>query len=103
MSKGIKKRDLTIKQKDDFMSKIKKIDNNGAELVYALIRVYEMENGEKNSGTFKLPYYGKYTNQQDMKFDLEQLPVKLKQILYKFINIHIKKMEEEHRLTKQRI
>ena len=95
MSKDIKNRDLTLKQKDEFMRKIKKIDDNGAELVYALIRVFENENSEETPGSFKLPYCGKYTSKQDMKFDLDQLPLKLKQILYKFVTIHSKKMKEE--------
>lgn len=94
----IPNKDLTKKQKDDFISKIKNIDNDGAECIYSLIRVFEIENGENDSGTFKLPYCGKYVK-KNMKFDLEQLPNKLKQILYKFLLIHIKKMEEDAKIT----
>lgn len=93
MCKDTKNSDLTVKQKNEFISKIQSIDKNGAELVYALIRVYEINN-EENSGTFKLPYCGKYVD-KDMHFDLEKLPQKLRQILYKFVNIHVEKLNED--------
>lgn len=101
LSSGISARDLTTKQKNEFMSKVKNIDENGAELIYALIRVFQMENSEDNS-TFKLPYDGKYSN-NDMKFDLNQLPNQLKQILYKFIQLHTESMKEENKLTETRL
>jgi hypothetical protein len=79
------------------LSKIKNIDDNGAELVYALIRVFQMENSTDNS-TFKLPYDGRYVK-NDMKFDLNQLPNELKQILFKFVNLHAESMEEQSKLN----
>jgi hypothetical protein len=94
MNKDIKNKDLTIKQKDEFINKINKIDETGTELVYALIRVFEMEH-EENSGSFKLPYSGKYVEKNDIQFDFDQFPIKLKQILYKFVTIHSNKMEED--------
>ncbi len=101
MIKDVKNKDLTMKQKDEFITKVNKIDENGIELVYALIRIYEMQH-EENSGTFKLPYSGKYIEKNNIQFDFDQFPVKLKQILYKFINIHIKKMEEENTMIEKR-
>lgn len=97
----ISSQDLTTKQKNEFMSNIKNIDDKGSELVYALIRIFQMENSSDNS-TYKLPYDGKY-DKNDMKFDLNKLPNKLKQILYKFVNIHIETMKEESKLTEPRI
>jgi len=93
-------RDLNTKEKNDFMLKIKSIDENGSELVYALIRVFQMENSYDTS-TFKLPYDGKYSK-NDMKFDLNQLPNELKQILYKFVQLHTESMKEENKLTETR-
>jgi hypothetical protein len=100
MIKDVKNKDLNTKQKDEFINKINKIDENGIELVYALIRIYEMQH-EENSGTFKIPYSGKYV-EKNIQFDFEQFPFKLKQILFKFVNIHIKKMEEEHTISEKR-
>lgn len=78
--------DLKTKEKDEFMSLIKKIDDNTSELVYALIRVYQLENNE-NISTFTLPYDGKFID-NEIKFDLNELPNKLKHILLKFLKMH---------------
>jgi hypothetical protein len=75
--------DLTTKQKDEFIKLVENVDENASELIYALIRVYQLENSE-NKNTFTLPYNGTFVN-DTIKFDLNELPNKLKQILYKFI------------------
>ncbi len=93
MMKDTKTADLTVKQKNDFLAKMLLIDKNGYELIYALIRVFEINNEDLPS-SFKLPYSGKFID-KDMHFDLEKLPLKLRQVLYKFINVHLEKMEEE--------
>jgi len=92
--------EMTVKQKDKFMKLVKDIDVNGSELIYALIRVYQLENSDDKS-TFKLPYGGKFIK-YDMKFDFNELPNELKHILFKFIQIHIKTMKEENILTETR-
>ena len=85
--------DLTNKQKDEFMRLIKNIDQNGFEIVYALIRIFQLENNDDKS-TFKIPYGGKFIK-DDLNFNLNDLPLQLKQILYKFLLLHIKTMKEE--------
>lgn len=97
-AKGISKKDLTASQKGDFTKKIKNIDTIGAELIYALIKVYQIQN-DKN--TVKLPYEGKRLK-TGMKFDLELFPKELKQILYKFLLTHVKKMEEDSIMNENR-
>ena len=94
MSKDITNRDLTFKQKKEFIKNITRLDSAGIELCYVLIRIYDLEH-EEQSSTFKLPYDGKYINSTDINFNLEELPPRLKQILYKFVQIHIHKMNEE--------
>jgi hypothetical protein len=94
LSKEIKsKRDLTIKQKEDFMNKILIIDDDGAELLYTLIRFYYIE--ETNDQSCDVPYKG-ILNKKSIKFDLENFPFKLKHILYKFVNMHLDKMNENN-------
>ena len=93
--------ELTTKQKDEFMKIVKNIDSNGAELIYALIRTYQLENNEDKS-TFKLPYGGKFVK-DDMKFDFNELPNELKNILYQFVLIHLKTSEEEGIIQENRI
>jgi len=85
--------DISDKEKDKFIKMVKNIDQTGYELIYVLIRVYQLENSEDKS-TFKLPFGGKYSK-EDIKFDLNELPNKLKHMLYRFVNIHTKKIEEE--------
>ncbi len=100
LSKDLKNRDLLVKEKTDFVNKIKQIDQDGLDLIYALIRVYYVKN-EENKTDFSLPYNGKYIK-EDMKFDLDDFPIQLKQMIFKFIKIHIVKMEEENALNKDR-
>lgn len=89
--------DLTTKQKDEFMKLLKTLDQNGSELIYALVRFYQLENCEDKS-TFILPYDGKYLEldkkaikhgvKYQFQFDLDCFPFHLKQMLYKFIKLH---------------
>ena len=95
-----KTKDLTVKQKNDFMKKITHLDDNGFELVYALIRVFQLENNADIS-TFKLPYDGKFDN-SEMKFDLNELPTPLKQMIYKFVLLHTDSMKEETMMAENR-
>jgi len=99
LSQGIKNRDLTVLQKKDFIVKIKEIDTDGYELIYALIKMYQMETGDANT-SFTLPYKGIFID-ENIKFDLNDLPKKLKQILYKFVDIHLDKMSEEDSIKSQ--
>jgi len=99
LSKNIKNKDLSFSQKRSFLRKIDKIDTHGHELVYALVRMYQIENGVDNT-SFTLPYNGSFIN-NDIKFDLDKFPNKLKQILYKFLGIHLDKMKEERHIASQ--
>ncbi len=100
LSKDLPTEEMTTKQKDKFMKLVKDIDVNGSELIYALIRVFQLENSEDKS-TFKLPYGGKFIK-YDMKFDFNELPNELKHILFKFVQIHVKTMKEENILSETR-
>jgi hypothetical protein len=91
--------DLTEVQKRAFIKRIEKIDDHGHDLVYALIRMYQVENNEKNT-SFTLPYSGTFV-EANIHFDLNKFPQTLKQILFKFLAVHIDKMKEESRIEKQ--
>lgn len=100
LSKNISKKDLTITQKRTFIKRFEKIDHSGHELVYALIRTYQIENNEDNI-SFTLPYNGKYVG-TNINFDLDEFPNTLKQILFNFLQIHLEKMKEEQIIEKQK-
>lgn len=95
--KDIKNEELTTKEKDEFMKLIKNLDQDGYELVYALIRVYQNENSEDKS-TFKIPYGGVFVK-SDINFNLNDLPHELMQIIYKFAVMHAKSMKEKEKST----
>lgn len=99
LSKDIPNVDITPIQKRSFIKKISKIDKNGNDLVYALIRMHQVENNEENI-SFILPYNGKFVD-SDINFDLDKFPKYLKQILFKFLGVHIDKMKEEMTMNKQ--
>jgi hypothetical protein len=92
--KDAEETDLTASQKKSFITKVQTIDSDGYELLYALIRFYQVEVDGVNT-KFDIPYSGKYVNKNDIEFDLTALPNKLKRILYKFIQVHIKKLDED--------
>jgi hypothetical protein len=69
------------------------MDKSGQELVYALIRMYQLEN-EEIAEIGKIPYLGK-TEGSDVVFDLEKFPNKLKHLLFKFMNVHLEKMKDD--------
>ena len=85
--------DLSTKEKDEFIKLVKNVDQNGFDILYSLIRIFQLENNEDKS-TFKIPYGGKFVK-NDLNFNLNDLPCKLKQILYKFLLLHIKAMKKE--------
>lgn len=82
-------KDLTAAQKNNFLKKIPTIDKNGRELIYALIRFYSHENPAASSMCEGV------ITKTSATFDLELLPIPLKQLLYKFVLLHLKKIKED--------
>ena len=54
LSKNIPETDLSFSEKRAFIKRFEKIDHEGHELVYAVIRMYQMVNNEQNT-SFTLP------------------------------------------------
>jgi hypothetical protein len=99
LCKNIKKKDLTSKQKDEFIIHVNSMDSDGRELIYALIRTHKQQDSSINKG---LPYSG-VDSDGSPQFNLDKFPSSLKQILYKFMNLHLQKIQEEHQLESQRV
>jgi hypothetical protein len=87
--------DLSADQKDEFVKLVKTLDETGLEIVYILIRMYELDTTSKSE---ELPYGSKFTS-KELKFDLENIPYQLKWILYKFVKKHLEKMSEEQMMN----
>lgn len=81
---------LTSDQLRDCISNISKLDNDGHQNIFKLINSYNRENN--------LEYQGKTisgNDKQDIKFILDEFPIPLQHIIYKFSKIHLDKMFEE--------
>ena len=96
LNKNIPKKDLTKKQKEELIKNINKIDDNALELIYVLIH-FHYKNIEGNF--IELPY-NISKNQNDNKLHtitivLDDLPISLRHILFKFILLNLKKNDED--------
>jgi hypothetical protein len=95
LNTNITNKDLTILQKNEFLKKVLTLDSKAHELIYTLIKCYFIENDKGDP--FSIPYKGKLDKDR-IDFDLLELPTPLKQMLYKFVNIHQKKLIEDKSL-----
>lgn len=86
------KKDLTVVEKNDFMKKIQTLDIDGFELIYTLIKYYYIQ--KENGSLLSLPYNG-IINKDNIQFNLLDLPIPLRHIVYKFICIHKQKLQED--------
>lgn len=97
------KKDLTVEQKEEFMQKIENIDDNGRNLVYALIQFHNIINKDENI-TLGVPYLGNIEtvdkNKQNISWIFTELPIKLRHILYKFITIHMETLKESSDISR---
>ena len=98
LSQDLPNKELTQKQKQEIIKNISKIDSNGLELIYSLIHYYFNSN-EKDSAISVIPYGGyKVKNENDthdVTWDIDSFPTKLKQLLYKFVSVHLKSIQEK--------
>lgn len=95
--RDIKSKELTSKERNEFLTMIEKLDENGKELFYVLVFYYFSQSKQDN--LFIFPYEGTYIKHQpecvDVSWDLNKFPPKLKQILYKFLMKHMAKLAED--------
>jgi hypothetical protein len=85
------KTDLSLNQKRLFVKRISTLDNEGHDLIYALIRMYQIETKEEMDTS--VPYKGEISD-TNILFQVDNLPISLKRILFKFASAHIEKMKE---------
>ena len=97
--KDISDKDITLQQKKDCITKLQSFNSKGYELLYVLIKIHSIKEGYGEI----LPYNGKFLDDKDIEFDIEQFPNKLKQMLYKFILLHNKAMKEEKSMSASKI
>lgn len=89
-------KELTIKQKKLFLTRIEEIDETGKEFIYALIK-YHFVNTNKDThqnDLYKCKIVSTDRGLRDLTWDLNDLPMRLRQILFKFTEINQKRQEE---------
>jgi len=93
-------KDLSTSQKKTFLTKMEKIDNEGMQLLFALISTYQEKIDESNRNI--IPYGGKKTGTKivDIEYNIDTIPNHLRQILHKFLLMHIKRIADEQKFKR---
>ena len=94
LSGSLSNKDLSAKHKTELIQNIKDMDIESHELIFVLIKCYFLQN-EGNS--LNIPYDG-VVNTDSIDFNLQNFPNKLRQLLYKFVTLHCKKVAEDNEL-----
>jgi|32_taG_2_1085360.scaffolds.fasta_scaffold17236_3 hypothetical protein len=89
-------KDLPKKDKEFFVKHMPDIDQEGKELIYALIIIHSRKNKE-NVDTINLPYKGVFQDVGVLEFNFNTFPSPLKHILHKFMVMHMNRMEADTR------
>jgi len=79
--------ELDDEEKKNIIEKIKVMEDEKQEIVYALIKAYYMEEQQSFLSSKDLPYEGKVLKNR-LKFDLDCIPSKLQYILKLFCSIN---------------
>lgn len=94
---NIPSKDLSVKQKEELIKKVQNIDPKGRDLIFALIQFYRIENNKDTKSI--IPYNGisevSKENTENLIWSLGDFPIKLRNILYKFIIMHMQTMEDD--------
>lgn len=97
LSTHLSKKDLTILQKNELIKKISSMSTEDHELIYMLIKSYYINNDTGDS--LSIPYNAQLSKDK-IEFDLLDFPNELKQLLFKFVIVHKKKLIEDETFQK---
>ena len=86
-------KDLTIPQKKKLITIINTLNEEAYELIYILIKCYYTEHN-RDMDSLALPYNGQICS-DGINFNLNELPNQLKQLLFKFVQLHLRKIQED--------
>lgn len=97
---NLPKKDLTLLQKNDLLKKIGSMNTDAHELIYALVKCYYIEHNKHD--VLSIPYKGQLSKDK-IEFDLLEMPTQLRQLLYKFVIVHKKKLIEDEKIKQETI
>ena len=86
--------DLTIEEKKYIVSTIPLLNDEAHKNIFTIIRLHGLKNS--SSKVFDIPYSGQKIN-NDIRFTISKLPNIVKQMIYRFVCIHVKTKEEDER------
>jgi len=103
LSKDLPKVEMNSAIKEEVVNMINKLDQNGMNLLYVIIIIFSKKNQTKavieSIENSKIVFKGKKDVNSDMtcnfKWNFNDLPVKLKYIIHKFLKLHLSTMQEE--------
>ena len=103
LSKDIPKIEMNTSTKEDVITMINSLDQNGMNLLYVIIIIFAKKNQTKAVidciENNKIVFKGKKDVNSDMtcnfKWNFNDLPIKLKYIIHKFLKLHLSTMLEE--------
>ena len=98
LNTNLSDKDITCTEKKEFVKNIPNMEETH-ELIFTLIKCYYYEHEKKECF---LPYESKLQD-RNITFDLLELPIKLRQLLYKFYNLHVKKISEDKQLEQLKV
>ena len=95
---------ISITDRIKFINFVKTCDDSQSEIIYTIIRIYELKNVKKSSSQiYNIPYKGiisikntkntentenKKNEEKDITFDFNLFPLQLQKMLIHFININ---------------
>ncbi len=90
--------DITIEEVKELVENVRKLDREGYELLFVLIKTYSNLENKKE----EIPYKGQKVNEGasqdricDIKFDIREFSPMLRKILLEFSRLHSNKMIDE--------
>lgn len=103
LSKDLPKVEMNNTIKEEVINMINELDQNGMNLLYVIIIIFSKKNQTKavieSIENNKIVFKGKKDVNSDMtcnfKWNFNDLPVKLKYIIHKFLKLHLSTMQEE--------
>tara|TARA_A100001015_G_scaffold307247_1_gene402826 strand:- start:95 stop:427 length:333 start_codon:yes stop_codon:yes gene_type:complete len=75
-------------------NKIKELDKQAHEYIYAIIRTYQLEHDKDNF--YNMPYSMR-KNKNGVKFEMSKIPSRLVLIIHFFVDLHLKSLKETNR------
>lgn len=86
---------LSYNEKIQLCNDIKELDQEGYDLLYAIIRTYHLQ--KENGSYANIPYSPKI-HKSGYKFDMTVFPPRLLIMIRQFVTLHMKKLSEEKQI-----